>query len=177
MPETTSAGCETREWAAPPDMPRFSVTRKSAFTPQQLYNVVANIEAYPKFVPLCRAATLSDLRTDEAGHSHAYVVLHIQYDKLALAETLKCQVVFDASRLSIRSTSNRPPLKHLDGIWRFHASPDGGCEVVYTVDYQLVSRSLQLLLSGMFDWAARKLLAAFEARAVELYGRPLARAS
>ena len=158
-------------------MPKFSVTRSSAFTAQQLYDIVADIEAYPQFVPLCRSAMVSRRRTDVTGLIHLSSNLEIAYPKLAILEHLKTEVVLNPVRLAIRSISETPPVKHLDSLWRFHSNPKGGCEVEYALDYQLASRSLQLLLSGMVDWAARKMLAAFEARARAIYEGSLAPAA
>ena len=158
-------------------MPKFSVTRTSAFTAQQVYDVVADLESYPQFVPLCRSATISRRRTDGMGLIHLTSSLEISYPKLAILEHLKTEVVLNPVRLTIRSNADTPPVKHLDSLWRFHANPKGGCEIEYALDYQLASRSLQLLLSGMVDWAARKMLAAFEARARELYEGSPARSS
>jgi len=151
-------------------MPKFAVSRSSAFTPQQVYDVVADIEAYPQFVPLCRSASVSRRKTDPTGLIHLSTNLEIAYPKLAILEHLKTEVTLNPVRLTIRSISDTPPVKHLDSLWRFHSNPKGGCEVEYALDYQLASRSLQLLLSGMVDWAARKMLSAFEARAKEVYG-------
>ncbi|MBL8906089.1 MAG: type II toxin-antitoxin system RatA family toxin [Rhizobiales bacterium] len=150
-------------------MPKFSVSRSSAFTAQQVYDVVADIEAYPQFVPLCRSATVNRRRVEPNGLVHLSTSLEIAYPKLAILEHLKTEVVLNPVKLHIRSTSDTPPVKHLNSLWRFHSSPQGGCEVEYVLDYQLASRSLQLLLSGMVDWAARKMLAAFEARARAIY--------
>jgi coenzyme Q-binding protein COQ10 len=172
-----SAGCGRRGLARTPDMAKFVVSRTSAFTAQQVYDVVADIESYPKFVPLCRAATILRRRTDNAGLVHLASSLEIAYPKLAILETLKTEVMLNPVRLTIRSMSDTPPVKHLDSQWRFHALPRGGCTVEYAIDYQLVSRSLQLLLSGMVDWAARKMLSAFESRARELYQGSSARVS
>jgi len=158
-------------------MPKFSVSRSSAFTAQQVYDVVADIEAYPHFVPLCRAATVNRRRVEPNGLVHLSTNLEIAYPKLAILEHLKTEVVLNPVRLNIRSTSDQPPVKHLDSLWRFHSNPKGGCEVEYVLDYQLASRSLQLLLSGMVDWAARKMLAAFEARARTIYEGSLAPAA
>jgi coenzyme Q-binding protein COQ10 len=158
-------------------MPKFSVSRSSAFTAQQVYDVVADIEAYPQFVPLCRSATVNRRRIETNGLVHLSTILQIAYPKLAIIENLKTEVVLNPVRLTIRSMSDQPPVKHLDSLWRFHANPKGGCEVEYILDYQLASRSLQLLLSGMVDWAARKMLAAFEARARAVYVGSLAPAA
>src|SRR6185503_1866685 len=104
-------------------MPKFSVSRSSAFTAQQVYDVVADIEAYPQFVPLCRSATVNRRRAEANGLIHLSSSLQIAYPKLAILETLKTEVLLNPVRLSIRSTSDQAPVKHLESLSRFHANP------------------------------------------------------
>lgn len=151
-------------------MTQFSVTRRMAYAPEQLFAIAAAVEDYSKFLPLCAASRVSARRVDDEGREHFTGELQIAYAKLNLHETFRSQVTTDAKRLMVRSQSNEPPMKHLDSRWAFKPDGQGGTEVEFSVDFTLSSRLLHGLVTGLFDYALRKVMQAFEARAMELYG-------
>ena len=151
-------------------MTQFTVTRRMPYPPQQLYAIAAAVEDYAKFLPLCGASQVSGRRVDTEGREHFTGELQIAYAKLNLRETFRSQVTADASRLMVRSQSSEPPMQHLDSRWIFRPDGNGGSEVEFSVDFTLSSRLLHGLVTGLFDYALRKVMTAFEARAAELYG-------
>jgi coenzyme Q-binding protein COQ10 len=150
-------------------MPQFSITRRLPFRPADLYAIAADVPSYPRFVPLCTGARAWDDSTDADGRLHFRAAIDLAYPKLRLSETLTSEVTADPVALAVRAVSTAAPAKFLDNRWLFHDLGGGGTEVDFYLAYELRSRTLQLLVTGMFDYAARKIINAFEARARELY--------
>ncbi len=144
----------------------FRTSRIVAHTPQNMFNLVADVERYPAFVPLCERLVIRDrTRTGDqekivADMSVGYKVYH---------ETFTSAVDLDHATLAIRAQYIDGPFRNLDNRWQFkpHAR---GCEVVFYISYEFRSRSLQMLVGGLFDRAFRKFSSAFEARANTVYG-------
>lgn len=155
-------------------MPQFSITRRLPFRPADLYAIAADVPSYPRFVPLCTGARAWDESTDADGRLHFRAAIDLAYPKLRLSETLTSEVTADPVALAVRAVSNSAPAKFLDNRWLFHDLGAAGTDVDFYLAYELRSRTLQLLVTGMFDYAARRIINAFEARARELY-RPVGR--
>jgi coenzyme Q-binding protein COQ10 len=155
-------------------MPKFSVTRRLPFTADQLYAVAADIESYPKFVPLVKMAKIINRSTGEDGAILCDARLEIAYTKMGIHEGFSTKVTAYPDKHLIQTESTDGPLKKMTGEWLLRDLPGGGAEVRYKVDYTLKSKMLQIMLSGMFDLAVRKFLSAFERRAYHLYGRKVA---
>jgi coenzyme Q-binding protein COQ10 len=153
-------------------MPQFSITRRLPFHAADLYAIAADVPSYPRFVPLCAGARVWDEHTDADGRRHFRAAIDVAYPKLRLFETLTSEVTADPAALAVRSVSRTAPAKLVDNRWVFHDLANGGTDVDFYLAYELRSRTLQLLVTGMFDYAARKIINAFEARAGELY-RPV----
>lgn len=150
-------------------MPQFSVTRRLPFRPADLYAIAADVPSYSRFVPLCTDARVWDESVDADGRRHFRAAIDIAYPTLRLSETLTSEVTTDPVALAVRSVSTTAPAKFVDNRWLFHDLGAGGTDVDFYISYELRSWTLQLLVSGMFDYAVRKIINAFEARALELH--------
>lgn len=105
----------------------------------------------------------------ENGREAFEASLAIAYPKLRIRETFVSDVVCDPVAMTVRATSTRLPLEHLDSRWLF--TPAGeGADVSISVDYQMRARMLQLVMNAAFDLAMHKVIAAFEDRARTLLG-------
>jgi coenzyme Q-binding protein COQ10 len=155
-------------------MPKFSITRRLPYTADQLFAIASDIESYPLFVPLVRDARILNRSKREDGAITCDARLDIAYLKLGIHESFSSKVVAFPDKHLIQTDSSDGPLKKMTGEWVLRDLPGGGAEVRYKVDYSLKSKMLQIMLSGMFDLAMRKLLSAFERRANQLYGRKVA---
>ena len=153
-------------------MPQFSLTRRLPFRPAELYAIAADVPNYPRFVPLCADARVWDSRQDADGRSHFRAAIDLAYPRLRLSETLTSEVTADPVALAVRAVSKAAPAKFLDNRWLFHDLGAGGTDVDFYIDYELRSWTLQLIVGGMFDYAVRRIITAFESRAHELY-RPV----
>ena len=150
-------------------MPQFSVTRRLPFRPADLYAIAADVPSYPRFVPLCTDARVWDETVDADGRRHFRAAIDLAYPKLRLSETLTSEVTTDPVALAVRAVSTAAPAKFLDNRWLFHDLGAAGTDVDFYISYELRSWTLQLLVGGMFDYAVRKIINAFEARARELH--------
>jgi coenzyme Q-binding protein COQ10 len=151
-------------------MPSFSTTRRVPHTPEQMFDLVADVERYPAFVPLCEG--LRVLRREEGGEAGVEtLVAAMSVGYKAIRETFTTRVAVDRPNLRIVARHVDGPFRHLENRWTF--APEGsGCAVSFAIDYEFRSRALGLLMGAMFDRAFRKFAEAFEERALVVYGRP-----
>ena len=156
-------------------MPTFDTVRRVPFTPEQMYALVADVDRYPEFLPLCEALQVHS-RTVVDGLPVIVATMEIGYR--AIRERFSTKVTLTPSEPSVFVTYLDGPFHHLDNRWRF-VPVDGGqsCDVKFWIDYQFKSPLLGALMGAMFDKAFRKFAEAFEMRARVVYGEPQLRAS
>jgi coenzyme Q-binding protein COQ10 len=156
-------------------MPSFRTSRTVGHTPQQMFDLVADVERYPEFVPLCKALRLRR-RVGEADGVEI-LVAEMQVGYKAIRETFTSRVRLDRPKLEILVEYLEGPFSHLENTWNFSgAQPESSaCKVDFFITYEFKSRLLGMLMGSMFDTAFRRFAQAFEARADEVYGkrRPL----
>ena len=151
-------------------MPTFETVRRVPFTPQQMYALVADVEQYPEFLPLCEAVQVHN-RSVVDGRPVIIATMEIGYK--AIRERFSTKVTLTPTDPSVFVTYLDGPFHHLDNRWRFLPVDGGrGCDIVFWIDYQFKSPMLGLLMGAMFDKAFRKFAEAFEVRAREVYGLP-----
>ncbi len=151
-------------------MPAFRNQRRVRHSAAEMFALVADVERYPEFVPLCRALKVRRRERSAAGLETLIADMEIGYK--AIRETFVSRVALDPARLKIRVEYVDGPYKHLENIWNFRdAAAGGGSTVEFFIAYEFRSRLLAALMGSMFDAAFRKFSAAFEARADEIYGR------
>ena len=153
-------------------MPSFQTTQAVSFTAQQMFDLVADIAAYPEFLPLCEALSIRERRTDADGHPQLIADMTCGYK--AIRETFTSRVTLKAAKLEILVEYVDGPFSHLHNLWRFEPAPatyaPGGSAAHFHIDYAFKSPMLGLLVGAMFDRAFRRFLVAFENRASEVYG-------
>lgn len=155
-------------------MPQFSSTRRVQHSADAMFALVADVERYPEFVPLCEALTVRS-RREKAGRTLLIADMTVGYK--AIRETFTSQVILKPSEREIDVSYVDGPFKYLSNVWRFVDCGDGCCDVHFHIDYEFRSRMLGGLMGAMFDRAFRKFSHAFEERADRLHGRPLRSAS
>ncbi len=148
-------------------MPSFSTRRRMPFTPAQMFDLVADIERYPEFLPLCEELTLRS--REEAGDRIVLVATMVAGYK-AVRESFTTRVVLVPDQQKVLVEYLDGPFRHLENRWRFKALAGGGCEVDFFIDYELRSAMLGVLVGALFDKAFRRFSEAFELRAREVYG-------
>lgn len=147
-------------------MPTFETTRRVSFSADQMFAVVADIERYPEFVPLCEALSIT---AREVGSTHSTLTAIMTVGYHAISERFTSRITLRPERHEIDVFKIDGPFAHLTNRWRFREVA-GGCEVHFYIDYAFSSRMLSMLMGAVFDKAVRKYTDAFEARARMLYG-------
>ena len=142
-------------------MPRHTETRILPYTPEQLFDLVADVGSYQHFLPWVAATRIRE--DDETG-----MVADLIVGFGALKETFTSRVKKDRPH-QIDIDYIEGPLKYLHNHWKFRAVP-GGSEVDFCVDFAFRNRIFEALAGQMFDRALRRMIGAFEARAAVLYG-------
>ena len=152
-------------------MKRERLVRWVPFLPEQVFPIVAGVEKYEQFLPLCTRSRMWDRATGSDGVEQFEAELTIDYPKLNIHEQFTSTVFTDPHRLTVKASSRQPPVRHLECIWALKASRSG-TEIEMVLEYEMNSRTLQFLLHGLFDYAMRKVMAAFEDRALrQLLGK------
>ena len=143
-------------------MPTHAERRVLPYTPEQLYNLVADIERYPEFLPWCLAAKI---RKREGRTIHADLMIGFRM----VRERFTSKVDLDPpQRIDVAYAEG--PFKYLNNHWEFNPAPGGGCEIDFFVEFEFRNRVLQKLIEVLFHEAVRRMVSAFEGRARALYG-------
>lgn len=143
-------------------MPRHSETKYLPYSPEQMFDLVADVARYDEFLPWVGA-----VRVRSSSETEMVADLIVGFNAFK-------------ERFTSRVTKARPshitvdyiegPLKYLKNDWRFEAAPEGGTNVHFSVDFAFRSRLFETLAGAMFDRALRRMTGAFEQRAAALYG-------
>jgi len=150
-------------------MERFQTRRRVAYSPRQMFDLVADVERYPEFLPLCEGMKVRS-RGQENGLDVLEADMTMGYK--AIRETISSKVTLfpDEPRVHVQYLGG--PFARMENRWRFVARDGGGCDVEFYIAYQLKSPLLKFLVSQLFDKAFKRFAAAFEARARVVYGSP-----
>jgi len=134
-----------------------------------MFELVADGEKYPEFVPLCSALKVKS-RTDK-GEGVTVLVADMTVAYKMISETFTSRVTLDRPNLKVLVEYLDGPFKRMHNRWAFRATGERTCEVEFFIDYEFRSRMLAMLMGALFDTAFRKFAAAFEQRADQVYGR------
>lgn len=148
-------------------MPMFNSTRRVRHSPRQMFDLVADVEQYPQFLPLCEGLSVRRRTPREGGGEVLTADMSVGYK--AISETFTSRVTLDPANLKILVEYVDGPFRHLENRWSFR-EVEGGCEIGFFISYEFASRMLGLLMGAMFDKAFRKFAEAFERRADLVYG-------
>ena len=133
-----------------------------------MFELVADVEKYPQFVPLCSALAVKN-RAEKDGTTILVADMTVAYR--IIRETFTSRVTLDRSNLNILVEYLSGPFKRMQNRWTFHPMGEEACDVEFFIDYEFRSRALAVLMGAMFDAAFRRFATAFEQRADEIYGR------
>ena len=166
----TSPGCGRRVWPKPAAEPRLAihrVTKILPYQPDQLAALVADVRAYPEFVPWVTAMRTWSPRGEAAGVSLIDAEAAVGFS--FLKERFSTWVRHDRNRHMVEVGLIRGPFRHLNNRWEFFPDP-AGTRIEFMIDFAFRSRLLDGVLHANFDRAVGKLMSCFEARAAHLYG-------
>ena len=148
-------------------MPTHSETRKLPYTAQQMYDLVADVGSYPKFLPWCAAARIRKV-TPEGDHEVMDADLVISFK--VFREKFGSRVVLWPEQMKIDTEYLDGPFRYMKSNWAFRDADGGGCEVDFFVDFEFKNAVLQGIIGVVFNEAMQRIVRAFERRAAELYG-------
>ena len=134
-----------------------------------MFDLVADVERYPEFVPLCRGLTVR--RRTKEGEGVEVVIADMTVAYKLVRETFRSKVTLDRPNLRILVEYLEGPFSRMQNRWTFEPTGDNACEVEFFIDYEFRSRALGLLMGAMFDAAFRRFAIAFERRADQIYAR------
>jgi coenzyme Q-binding protein COQ10 len=153
-------------------MPTFRTVRRVAHPPQRMFDLVADVERYPEFLPFCASLVVKRRSTDEEGREVIVADMSVGYR--SVKERFTSRVTLDRAKSRILVEYIDGPFSFLDNKWTFSADtsrgPDGAA-VEFYINYEFRSRMLALLAGAVFDRIFRMFAEAFEARADALFGR------
>ena len=149
-------------------MPKFSSKRRVRHTAPQMFDLVADVERYPEFVPLCQSLKIRQ-RTPQPDGTEI-VVADMTVSFKLVRESFTSRVTLDRPNLKILVEYLKGPFSNLENRWNFEAKSDIECDVGFYLAYEFKSRVLALLMGTMFETAFARFAAAFERRADVVYG-------
>lgn len=147
-------------------MPTHSETRTLPYSAEQMYDLVADVGNYPKFLPWTAAARIK--RMDDKG-DRCVMDADLIISFKVFREKFTSRVVLWPEQMKIDTEYLDGPFKHMKSNWAF-ADVDGGCEVQFFVDFEFKNAILQKIIGVVFNEAMQRVVKAFEKRAEALYG-------
>lgn len=143
-------------------MPKHNETRRLPYSPEQMFDLVADVGAYPQFLPWVSAIRIR-------SSSDTEMVADMIVGFKGIRETFTSRVVKQRPS-HVRVDYVDGPLKHLHNEWGFRDDGQGGVLVDFEVEFEFKNRIFEMLAGQFFDKALRKMIGAFEERAAKLYG-------
>jgi coenzyme Q-binding protein COQ10 len=151
-------------------MPQFRTKRRVHHAAADMFDLVADMERYPEFVPLCQQMRIR--KRSSTGEGIETVVADMTVAYKVVRETFTSRVTLDRSNLDILVEYLNGPFSRMENRWDFHPAGEQLCDVEFFISYEFKSRVFAMLMGAMFDTAFRRFSLAFEHRADQVYGRP-----
>jgi coenzyme Q-binding protein COQ10 len=148
-------------------MPQFTTTRRVKHAAADMFDLVADVERYPEFVPLCKELRVRQRIEEPEGVEILVADMTVAY-KL-VRESFTSRVTLNRPNLQILVEYLQGPFSHLENRWTFHPIGERASEVNFFISYEFKSRVLGMLMGSMFDLAFRRFAVAFERRADAIY--------
>ncbi len=144
-------------------------TKRLPHPPEAVFDIVADIQQYPEFLPWCSAVRVRSSNADDEGREIVIADMTVRFKMFR--ETFTSRVILDRASRRIDIDYLDGPFSHLENRWLFLENADGSTTVDFHIDFEFRSRMLQLAISAVFHEAVRRMVAAFDARATALHGR------
>ena len=149
-------------------MPSFRTTRRVRHSAADMFDLVADVERYPDFVPLCQSLRVRRRAKNADGADVLLCDMAVGYR--AIREKFTSRVTLDRAQLKVLVEYVEGPFSYLENVWTFRDEPPApGSQIEFFISYEFRSRILATLMGSMFDTAFRKFAQAFEARADSVF--------
>jgi coenzyme Q-binding protein COQ10 len=150
-------------------MPSFSNKRRVLHSAAEMFDLVADVERYPEFVPLCQSLKVRQRTPKPDGTEIVVADMTVSFN--LVREGFTSEVTLDRPNLKITVRYLRGPFSNLENRWTFEPKGEGASDVGFFIAYEFKSRMLAILMGSMFDAAFARFSAAFEKRADVVYGK------
>ena len=153
-------------------MPRHEDRHFLPYAPEDLFDLVADVEKYPQFLPWCSSARVEAPQQDENGRTFFDAELAVSYNMLE--KRFVSRVFADRPGLRIEVVYLRGPFRHLSNLWQFSAASQGGqagAQVDFFIEFDFRSGVFGALMTPIFAKATERMTEALAQRAEALYGR------
>ncbi len=148
-------------------MPQFKTKRRVRHSAADMFDLVADVERYPEFVPFCRSLRVRKRGRDDHGRETFVCEMTIAYK--VIRETFTTRVTLDRPALQILVDYLSGPFYRLENRWSFSPVGEGASDVEVYLSYEFQSRALALVMGAMFEAVFRRFADAFEQRADRIY--------
>lgn len=152
-------------------MHSYRTTRRVKHSAARMFDLVADVERYPEFVPMCESLHIRKRSGEPEGAEIIIADMTVAYK--VIRETFSSRVTLDRPKLAILVEYLDGPFSHLENRWRFRPETETVSEVDFFIAYEFKSRMLGMVMGALFDSAFRRFAEAFERRADKIY-RPQA---
>lgn len=146
-------------------MPQHREIRTIPFSQKQMFDLVADIERYPDFLPWCIDAKIHNKNNNEIIAS-----LKIGYNNFS--ENFVSKVILNEPNF-IEVEDKDGPFKFLTNKWEFNVADNNHCEIVFEIDFSFNSSVLNIIMGNLFYRAFKKMVSSFEDRAHSIYSIPI----
>lgn len=140
------------------------------YTAQQMYDLVADIERYPEFVPYCTGLRILKKEKNPQGEPILHAEMLVSYK--VFRERFKCKVTFEPKALKIMVQYIEGPIKKLDNVWTFRSIEKDHSEIDFEIDFEFSNFLLQQMSTAVFDKVFLRMSDAFIKRAHQIYATP-----
>lgn len=151
-------------------MPQFANKRRVRHSAEKMFDLVADVERYPEFVPLCQSLKIKQRTPAHDGTEIIVADMTVAFQ--LISETFTSRVTLDRANLKILVEYLKGPFSKLENKWTFEPRGDDASDVGFFIAYEFRNRMLAVLMGAMFDAAFQRFAAAFEKRADAIYGPP-----
>jgi coenzyme Q-binding protein COQ10 len=158
-------------------MPTHAEKRFLPYRPEQLFELVASVDRYPEFLPWCIAARIRSREPLPDDRARTLITADLVIGFRMIRERFTSRVTLQPPR-RIDVNYSEGPFRYLNNHWIFEPvapsaeHPTGGTMLDFYVDFEFKSKLLQSVMAMLFNEAVRRMVAAFEGRARQLYGQP-----
>jgi len=156
-------------------MPQFANKRRVGHTAEQMFDLVADVERYPEFVPMCQSLKIRQRAQNPNGMEVIVTDMVVAFQ--LIRESFTSRVTLDRPNFKILVEYLEGPFSKLENRWTFEPKNGEVCDVGFFIAYEFKNRMLAVLMGAMFDAAFQRLALAFEKRADAVYGPPRVGAS
>jgi len=151
-------------------MNRFQTVERLDYSARQMFDLVAAVEDYEAFLPLCERSVVHERHEAADGHVVLLATLELVHKKTGIRDTFNSTVHLCRERLEIETIADTGPVKHLKSRWIFRDLDGGGSEAQFSVEYEMRSSLLKMLMGKLYQILFERIAGAFKERARAVYG-------